>query len=34
MRKVIPLEKQVESEKSIRLLEDACQNVNSTFSRP
>ena len=29
MRKVIPLEKQVESEKSIRLLEDACQNVNS-----
>ncbi len=29
MRKVIPLEKQVESEKSIRLLEEACQNVNS-----
>ena len=29
MRKVIPLEKQVESEKSIILLEEACQNVNS-----
>ena len=29
MRKVVPLEKQVESEKSIKLLEDACQNVNN-----
>ena len=32
MRKVVPLEKQVESEKSIKLLEDACQNVNNHLS--